>query len=216
LINVLPVRTPASWRTRDAVTNLPSLSACIDVAALQRRTAEPANPVLRARLDAARAKVAVAQYREALPELVAIAGDPAMAKLPALEAEAQQVRAKVLDAQGALADAEQALFRGLVRAQAAHSDALIATIAVDLAHVTGFRSQRTADGLRWADMATAAIAAQTATTCSRSGSRRSAPRSSSARASWPRPKLPVARRSPRRARRPPAPRWKARSTTRSA
>jgi tetratricopeptide (TPR) repeat protein len=141
----------------EAVANLPALSACIDVAA---RTQEPVNPALRARLDAARAQIAVSQYREVLPELVAITSDPAMAKLPALEAEAQQARAKVLNAQDALPEAEQALFRALVRAQAAHSDELIAKIAVDLAHLTGFRLQRPDDGLRWVDMATAAIATQ--------------------------------------------------------
>ncbi|HEU0029218.1 MAG TPA: tetratricopeptide repeat protein [Kofleriaceae bacterium] len=152
---------------REAVDRLESTTRCADVEALGRRVALPRDPVqrghyeaLRRRLDLAVALVDVARLEPALASLTQIATEAAAAELPALEAEAQQARGKVLTEAGKNEDAEQALFRALVRAQAARADDLVAMTAIDLAHVTGYRLQRTADGLRWADFAAAAIAAK--------------------------------------------------------
>jgi tetratricopeptide (TPR) repeat protein len=149
---------------REATASLPDVSPCADVEALGRRTPVPRDAftrqrhdALRARIDEARAWVEVSNYKAALPALVGIAGDPTIQEFAALEAEAQLLRAKVLSATTDVGDAEQALFRALVRAQAARADDLVATAAVDLAYVVGYRSQRAADGYRWLDFAAAAI-----------------------------------------------------------
>ncbi|MDB4963614.1 MAG: serine/threonine kinase family protein [Myxococcales bacterium] len=149
---------------REATASLPDVSPCADVESLNRRTRVPSDPFtrqrhdgLRGRIDQARAWVEVSNYKAALPALVSIVGDPAIQELPALEAEAQLQRAKVLTATTDLGDAEQVLFRALVRAQAARADDLVATAAIDLAYVTGYRSQRAADGKRWLEFAAAAI-----------------------------------------------------------
>jgi eukaryotic-like serine/threonine-protein kinase len=141
---------------REAIAALPSLAICIDV----RQAPEPVEPALRAGVDAARAKVTVARYDEALTALESYAAEPALQKHAALEAEVHFLRAKIFTAQSKGKEAEQALFRGLARAQAARDQAMIATMQVDLAHVVGFKGQRADDGLRWADLAAAAITAQ--------------------------------------------------------
>jgi eukaryotic-like serine/threonine-protein kinase len=152
---------------REAIAALPDRGTCADVEALLRRTPLPRDPIarerhagLRRRSDEARAAVEVAHYKEASVALRALVDDPALAEYPDLEAEIQHLRAKVFSAQGSVDEAEQALFRSLVRAQAARADDQVATTAVDLANVVGYRARRIADGTRWVDFASAAIAAK--------------------------------------------------------
>lgn len=145
---------------RDAVAELTPISTCVDVAVLSRVAPEPIDPTLRLRTDRARAQTSVANYQEAGPALDAIAAAPELAKMPTLEAEVQWMRAKIAGAKDQMADAEAALFRGLAKAQAARADELVAMISIDLAHAVGFQGQRFADGLRWVELAAAAIEAK--------------------------------------------------------
>jgi serine/threonine protein kinase/tetratricopeptide (TPR) repeat protein len=152
---------------REAVAALPELEACADVDALARRGELPKDPLSRARvdflnvrLDRARAEVELAHSRDAMRALDAILADPAVASQPAIAAEAENLRGKVLSGRGRYAEAEQALFKGLAHAQAAHADDQIARIEVDLASTVGYRSQRAAEGLHWAEVAAAAIRAK--------------------------------------------------------
>ncbi|HLL25390.1 MAG TPA: tetratricopeptide repeat protein, partial [Kofleriaceae bacterium] len=141
---------------RQAIASLPSLDDCIDV----QRAPEPADPALVAKLDRARALVDVARYSEAIALLDPMATASAPAKFPVLAADVEHVRAKALAMLGKYVEAEEALFRGLAHAQGARADAQIAVISVDLANVIGYRGQRTADGLRWIELARAAISAK--------------------------------------------------------
>jgi tetratricopeptide (TPR) repeat protein len=149
---------------REAVDAMIDIKACADVDALGRRRAVPRDPTarerytsVRTRIDRARALVEVARMRDARPLLEQLLADATTLAHADLEAEAQLLYGKVQSEQGAFPEAERALFRALVRAQASRADDLVALAAVDLAYVIGERQARSAEGLRWADFAAAAI-----------------------------------------------------------
>jgi len=149
----------------DAVQGLHDLAPCADVESLTRRTPVPRDPATRLRYEALRARTArvfalidVARFKDALAVIAEI--EPRTAEFPTLEAGTLLLHARALFMQDDVAAAEPVLFRALVRAQAAREDLIVIDAAIDLAHVIGYRSQRMAEGLRWADFAEAALSAR--------------------------------------------------------
>ncbi|HEY5923677.1 MAG TPA: serine/threonine-protein kinase [Kofleriaceae bacterium] len=146
---------------RDALHAL-DLAVCSDAQALAHRAAPPRDPVararyhaLRARIDRVRMLVEVTHFDAALTALDSIDA----AEFAALAAEAELMRGRALKNQGKQQAAEPVLFKALASGQAIGDLNIVATAAIDLAHLTGYEAERTADGERWVALAASTIEA---------------------------------------------------------
>jgi tetratricopeptide (TPR) repeat protein len=146
-----------------AVSHLPSLAQCSELAALQAEVKPPSDPAARVRLDGVRAKLAEARAlrwvdpKRGLPiarETVAAAQKEAYAPLLA---EALFVRASheedIRDVNAAFASYKEAL----VAAERGHHDRALAESALGLALLEAQIFRRSREAQLWTEMAGAAI-----------------------------------------------------------
>lgn len=150
-------------RAVPAASELPGLAACADVAALTATLPPPAGETalrvaeLEEELAEARALWAAGRFAPGLARAGEIASAAAAADHPPLLAEALRLRALLEDATGKSEEAEGTLFAALAAASRGGHDALTAQAWSDLTLVAGWRGHRVDEGLRWAEMARAAI-----------------------------------------------------------
>ena len=139
------------------VAALPPLTACSDRAALGRTPPPPADPELRARVDAVRRdlhraeELALAGRYTAARELAATAV-PISEQLayPPLIARTQFVLGTTAHTAGDLEQAESALILAYTRAGAIGDDDLALSAALNLSYIVGYSAARHAEGLVWA------------------------------------------------------------------
>jgi eukaryotic-like serine/threonine-protein kinase len=151
-------------RALEAAESLPAIEPCDDVVAMRTRDPLPADEQTRAEIEDVQARLAQAG---ALQNAGKLSDALAIAELATRRAEDLGWRplqaacgyrtGEILDDLARPEDAEAALRKAALAAEAARDDALLADSRVLLVSVVGARLQRTREGELWAELAGAAL-----------------------------------------------------------
>ncbi len=151
-------------RALEAAESLPAVAPCDDVVAMRTRDPLPSDEASRGEIEDVQARLAQAralQHAGKLSDALAIAE---LATRRAddlgwrpLMAECGYRTGEILDDLARPEDAEAALRKAAIAAEAARDDALLADARVLLVTVVGARQHRTREGELWAELAGAAL-----------------------------------------------------------
>ncbi|HEX6900970.1 MAG TPA: serine/threonine-protein kinase [Thermoanaerobaculia bacterium] len=143
-----------------STAELPRLEACANAGALTAKLPPPGDPNLRARVEAARGRLAEVQaltsagkFKEALPRAGEVAELARRLGYGPLAAETLYQKARLEDLTGDYPKAEATMFETLVAAHAARHQEVAARAASQLAAIVGFKQSRVPEGERWAHLA---------------------------------------------------------------
>jgi tetratricopeptide (TPR) repeat protein len=151
-------------RSVEAASQLSSLAACADVAALTARVPPPTDPGVRREVERLHGCIAEARALENVarfPEALAVIDEVLKAAPPGydpLRAEALELRGVLLDQTGKSQEADTTLADAIDVGYSGHDDALVARAAISLAEVYGNSLARRTEGHRWARLGQAAVA----------------------------------------------------------
>ncbi|WP_437572108.1 protein kinase domain-containing protein [Sorangium sp. So ce542] len=147
-----------------AASRLPALDECASAEALTAPMRLPVDPGARARIDAARARLAEADAQRSAGRYAAghalaqqVAGEAKALGYRPLEAEVMLALGRIEAGVGDAAAAEASLHQAVWAAQAGRHEAIAAEAAVALIQATGVALRRHAQAHQWAGFAEAAI-----------------------------------------------------------
>jgi tetratricopeptide (TPR) repeat protein/predicted Ser/Thr protein kinase len=148
----------------DAVARLGKVEICADAEALTARVPPPRDPALRARVEAARTRLAAAkalsdtgQHAAALPGARAAVAAARSTGYRPLEAEALYLQGSLEDKLAQSRDAEGTMFEALIAAQEGGDFMTAGQASAQLAWIAGSQQSKVAEGRRWFRIAQATV-----------------------------------------------------------
>jgi tetratricopeptide (TPR) repeat protein len=148
----------------EAVNRLPPLDECASVEALTAPVPLPADAAARARIEAARARLAegdakraAGRYDESRAVAEGVLAEAKALGYRPLEAEAEYAFARAEALSDRVEPALAAYQRALAAAQAGKHDAIAAEASIAMVRTAGYRLRRHDEGRRWASLAEGAV-----------------------------------------------------------